>query len=715
MYLFPIHGFTGEPDSFSLDLLKKMSIEELMNVKIASFVEGSIHRQPATVTIITNEQLQLSGARVLSEALMIYVPGIFVIEDQDDLITGFRGLAPDQNSKIMVLLNGTNMNIEWFWGAPPNILNSINFDWIERVEVIRGPGSVTYGQGALMGVVNIITRNGSSNLTSVRVRVGKDNDLQTSYEHGSQTEDVDFYLYASTADYNGQAMKAEGWGLRPYIGNADGNVSDQGLRVNKGKNSTALAIINHKKYGIQFNAFYADQSNDLYNFFFDRNHFKYRLMMAGVEHEYKISKKLKLVSSASYMRDDYSLALNSTGFTTGGAREDRIGLKTRLHINQLFSEDNNVVLGVDFRNHEDGRLNNRGDNFLVSEIDSFVLSTYDQSNKLRTYLNRSTTNVIGIFMEDMYNINTKYSVFTALRYDEHPNWGSHISGRFAVLGSPHAGTNLRFSYQNGFRGAVGITYSGGFRGDGFLDVSKFDKVESNIGRPNVADIIPEEMHSFELEVDQKIGESFNINTVGFYNIINNVIDFTGILPDGWPNHTDALPNIGDVPVGDFGGFWHFKNNKGKVSMAGMESSLIYTSEKALVNISHSLVYVVSAEQDHKNGSMYVTPNEKVKAFPQNVTRFNVIYKGLSNTKVSLNYLYYYKWVSPLDRELESNHMANLSMIHSFSSGISVFGNVKNLLDDDKLYPMNNTLESALKDGTPTYEERTYWLGLKYDF
>ncbi len=707
----------AQDDTGYEDELSFYELEEQLMVSVASFIKTDLLKQPATVTVVTADQLRLSGSRLLSEALMMYVPGIFVIEDQDDLITGFRGLGPDMNPKIMVLLNGTNMNIEWFWGAPPNLINTINFDWIERVEVIRGPGSVAYGQGALMGVINIVTRDGSYDQARATVRAGKDNDFRTSYEYGSTSEHADYYLYISKAEYDGQDMKAEGWGLRPYGGAAGGTIADQNPKIRNGENVTALATVTHKKSGIRLNAYYFDQTNDVYNFWVDRNVLQHRLMAVDIEHSYDITDRLKIVSSVSHMRDDYRVAINTTGMTTGGTREDRTGIKSRLHINEAFTEGNNLVFGADFRNIEGGKLNNHGDNYLLDILNSDTLDTYTQSNELRTYLNRSTTDVLGIFLEDFYDINDRYSLFGALRYDYHPNWGSHLSYRFGAIGTPAEGTDIRFTYQNGFRGAVGLTYSGGFKLNGFIDADNFDKIDAAgiTGFSNLPEIEPEEIDSFELALNQRIGKSFNLNIVGFYNIINHVIDFAAILPKNWPNHTETFPNIGDVPPGEWGGFWHFKNNEGKIHLGGLEGALRFDSEKLMINLSHSFVSVISAEDDHESGSMYVTASERVKVFPEHVTRLNMIYRLFPETRVALNYLYYYDWISPLDREIESNHMLNLSVEHKFPFDLTLRATVKNLLNDDKMYPMNNVVGANIIDGTPAYEERTFWVELEYNF
>lgn len=94
-----------------------LSLEELLKIEIASYVEPHTQKQPASITVVSGEQLRLSGSRLLTHALTLYVPGYFFVDDQDDMIAGFRGLAPDNNAKVMVLVNGVNMNIDWFWGA----------------------------------------------------------------------------------------------------------------------------------------------------------------------------------------------------------------------------------------------------------------------------------------------------------------------------------------------------------------------------------------------------------------------------------------------------------------------------------------------------------------------------------------------------------------------------------------------------------------------
>lgn len=111
---------------------------------------------------VFSRQIELSGARTVNEVLSTYVPGYFLMEDRDDVIAGFRGFALDNNSKVMLLLNGHRINTEGFQGPADSILNGLSLDYIDHIEVVRGPGSVILGQGALLDMINIATKNGAT-------------------------------------------------------------------------------------------------------------------------------------------------------------------------------------------------------------------------------------------------------------------------------------------------------------------------------------------------------------------------------------------------------------------------------------------------------------------------------------------------------------------------------------------------------------------------
>ena len=711
LFVFPLPLMAEQID------LTSISLEELLQINVASYLEPDVHKQPASVTIISGEQLRLSGSRILTHALTLYVPGYFFVDDQDDMIAGFRGLAPDNNAKVMVLVNGINMNVDWFWGANDALINAINFDWIDHVEVIRGPGSVTLGQGALLGVVNIVTKAKSFSGQRTTIRAGKDDYYHLSYENAHQFKNYAGYLYLATSDYGGQKMDESGYLLHFHSGIDGGNIAAHNPSLNKTRSTMILGSLAHHASNITLNVLYASQRKDLYNFWFDRDRFEERLLSLDVKHSAALNKTSSLDSSLYYARDNFSLFTNK-GRRTGGTREDRMGIKTVLSLDTFLSAENKLAVGVDFRHIASGKNNHKDDNFITNTLNSFTEETFALSNELRTWVNNNTTNEWGIFAEDFYQFNESYTLFGALRYDDHPGWGNHLSSRLGLLFMPNEDNNIRLSYQNGFRGAVGLNYSGGHKRDGFLDEGHFDRVsDAGFGQENPSPVKPEKIDSYEFEWEYRHSAELTLHNVLFYNEIDNVIDVGTFLPPNWPDANPPLPAIDDVPSGDgWGGFWYYKNNQGSVKTAGIEASLTFKTEQLNITFSHSFVTILTADKEQTFGSMYVTSSKHAKAFPENISRLNTFYRFNDKTKIALNYLYYYHWYSPRDIKSSANHLMNLTIEHKLVDRLILSTQVINLLNQDKLYPMNNVPgDASIDDGTPSLEGRTFWLGLEYNF
>lgn len=157
-YAFPILG--QDFDKLSLTDLIKMPLGEVLNVEIntGSLKPSTIKTSTSPITVITSEQIQISQARNIATLLEIYVPGMIVMTHQEGDKIGIRGLIAAENYKILLLLNGKNITNSVYEGAALE-LDQWDMSDIERIEVMRGPGSVTYGSGAIAGVINIITKN----------------------------------------------------------------------------------------------------------------------------------------------------------------------------------------------------------------------------------------------------------------------------------------------------------------------------------------------------------------------------------------------------------------------------------------------------------------------------------------------------------------------------------------------------------------------------
>ncbi|MGL1886467.1 MAG: TonB-dependent receptor plug domain-containing protein [Reichenbachiella sp.] len=720
----------GQNPEDSLDIFT-MSLHELLSVKVTggSNVVRDRKGQPVTITSITKEQLELSGARTLLDAIAIYVPGLFVVEDQDDVIIGMRGLAADNNSKVMLLVNGQKLNTEFFWGPPSAILNSSNFDYIDRIEVIRGPGSVTLGQGALLGVINIITKSGKSfknNETngSISAFYGMDKFYGGHSEMSINKGDFNSFISLGVQRYDGQQIRNEGWAKdknnEGYLG---GNISDIGTRLKRSSNDYLTTNMSYKGFALNF--LYMDHRKDLYNFYRDRNEFRQTLSAIGLSYEKQLTDKLAANINLDFANDDFGL-YSVDNYTMGGTKEQRSGAKFLLNINDLIPS-NNLAIGTEYRIYYMGKRNSDGNNFINNLITDEVMNDYENylisANQNKTWGYQSKLEVFSFFMEDFQSIGDHIDIFGAFRFDNHPYWGSNFSPRVGIIGYIANALAIRLSYQEGFRGTVGVHYSGGYREDGLLRADNFNEIEDVpvldyeegilVGTyDNLPETKPEKMKSFELSVDYKISKSLNLYTVGFYNHIENVIDVGVIWED---KGVYPVPDIGTDVVGDWNGYWYFKNNIGSIKQGGFELDLTYKQGTFFANLSHSYVKVIAAD-NQQLGSMYITQGKNFKAYPENVTRLNLATSVFQNLKIGFNYMYYYKWFSPNDQEIKANHMANISMKYTFFQKLSITGSINNVFNQKKLYPMNSNVGGEdLSDGSPSMESTSVWIKIGYQF
>jgi len=122
----------------------------------ASKHQQSIFWSPQPATVLTREDIQASGADNLAD-LLRRVPGFDVYELKPSFpLVGARAMTDDSNNLVLVLVDGREAMIELtgytFWAGL-----SFDLEEVERVEVIRGPGSTLYGANAYAAVVSITT------------------------------------------------------------------------------------------------------------------------------------------------------------------------------------------------------------------------------------------------------------------------------------------------------------------------------------------------------------------------------------------------------------------------------------------------------------------------------------------------------------------------------------------------------------------------------
>jgi len=147
--LMNLNAFTQESD-----------LQKILNKNVAvSAQKLSARETPGIISLITSEEIQNSGARDMIDVLRL-VPGFDVMQDLQFVMgIGLRGSWANEG-KVLVLLDGQQMNELLYQTVA--LGNRFPVDAIERIEIIRGPGSAIYGGSAEYGVINIITRAADS-------------------------------------------------------------------------------------------------------------------------------------------------------------------------------------------------------------------------------------------------------------------------------------------------------------------------------------------------------------------------------------------------------------------------------------------------------------------------------------------------------------------------------------------------------------------------
>lgn len=168
--------FLFKTTGYAQDELKAVTDTIAIDEVVVTGTKTSVNRNqvPLTISVITGDKIEKSFESSLLPVLSEQVPGLFVTERG---VTGFgvangaagqisiRGVGGSPTTQVLVLLNG-NPQYMGIMGHP--LADAYRSSNIERVEIIRGPASMLYGSNAMGGVINIITKEQTSDGASVQ-------------------------------------------------------------------------------------------------------------------------------------------------------------------------------------------------------------------------------------------------------------------------------------------------------------------------------------------------------------------------------------------------------------------------------------------------------------------------------------------------------------------------------------------------------------------
>jgi outer membrane receptor for ferrienterochelin and colicins len=412
--------------------ISAVSLDSLLatEVSTASKYVQTAREAPASVTVITSDDITRYGWKTLGQALNS-VRGFYLTYDRNYEYVGVRGFGRpgDFNNRLLLLLNGHTLNDNFYGSAQFGTELGIDLDMVERIEVVRGPGSALYGTGAMFAVVNIITKRGKS-LDGFRV----------SGETGSYGEYGGTLGFGKEFRPGTEVLLSVLWGQRRgddlYYREYDNPATNYGV---------AEGLDRDKYYGFLATAKAGD----------------FRLQGIFTSRE----KHIPTGSWGTTFNDSEHINLDERAFIEMGFEKELSpsrGLSLRAYYDR-YHYKGSYPYGLLQRDTNDGQWMGGEARFrwdivpsnrliLGAEYQSHRRAYYKLWDDSGTYFRGEFPySTVSLYAQDEHQIYKNLSLTVGFRYDGYSTGENSLSPRLALLYHPLPETTLKFLYGEGFR------------------------------------------------------------------------------------------------------------------------------------------------------------------------------------------------------------------------------------------------------------------------
>ena len=486
------------------DLTNK-SLEDLMKIEVysASKYMQDASDAPSSVTVITADEIQKYGYRSLADILES-VRGFYITYDRDYSFVGVRGFGRlgDSNNRILVLIDGHQINDNVFGEPYLGTEFLVDVDLIERVEIIRGPSSSLYGADAFFAVINVITRK-APQLKGVEVSFAPASfgtyDGRASY--GGEYRGVGVML-------SGTFYSSEGATL--FFPQFDSPATNYGVTRNTDYESFQhiLATISFHGFTLQGlfsardkgvpTAYYGALFNDPRTQNFDYHQY------FDLSYQHSFGDTWNFTARTSYDQARLQAPVTySTGLPDGSTTVDTYSFRgnwwnSEAKLNWTLFKKHKITLGtqvMDNLRQDQGDYTAIGNTFVADPASSVIWAFYTQ---------------------DEFAITHTLSLSAGLRYDHYSYFGGTTNPRLGLIYHPHHTTALKLLYGTAFRAPEPFEMSPDY--GPFYD--------------NNFQLKPETIRSVEGVVEETLGQHFTLEGSVFRNWINNLITVETNPADG---------------------------------------------------------------------------------------------------------------------------------------------------------------------------------------
>ncbi len=485
--------------SFSqdIDISENLQLEELLNMKVssASKYEQTKQESPASVTIISSEEIRRYGYNTMTEILNS-IKNFYITNDRNYEYLGIRGftIPSSYDNKILFLLNGHTLNDQAYGGA--NFGNALNIhpDMIDRIEIVRGPSSSLYGTGAVLAVVDIITKKGKRlDGFSVVGEYGTFNEAEAMISYGKEFENgLDIAISSNIGSIDGDNL---------YFEEFDSDSTNFGIanRLDWEKFRGINANVSYKNFSIA--TYYSYRSKGIPtapwgSTFNDGNTYSIdERLFAELNYKINFSEKIDLLARGyfdSYYYFDEFPYEESNQFDKNICK----WVGGEIKFNYSTSSNNHLIAGIEVNKVFK-------DYYTLFEKESII---FEKDKEI---------SIFSAYIQDTYQPVSDLSITGGLRYDNYSTFGGTVNPRICVI------------YNTSKDGVLKLMYSTAFRAPTLYELYYDDPGFHN---PN-PDLEPEKFYSSEIFYEHQIYSGVFASVSVYYNQMHNLIDQSQIDED----------------------------------------------------------------------------------------------------------------------------------------------------------------------------------------
>ena len=483
--------------------LTELSLEELMEMPIyaASKYKQKMSEAPASVTIITSDEIKNYGYRTLADILRS-VSGFYTTYDRGYHYLGVRGFGRpgDYNTRLLLLINGHRTNENIFDCSLIGTEFLLDVDLIERVEIVRGPSSSLYGTSAFFAVVNVITKRGQDfGGLEISAEAGSFDAYKGRFSYGRKFENgLETFFSGSLYDNGGQRL---------YFKEFDDPEMNYGsTSKDADEDQFQNAFLNVLYGGWALQAGYLSREKHLPTaawgtvFNDPRTKLVDEQTFVDLKYESYLGKHLDVMARVSYnvygYYGDYAYDYADEGdppdLVVNKDESDGQWWLSEVKLTTESINRNKITFGTEYR------FNVRQDQ-----------KNYDEGAEDDRYLDdRRDSSIWALYAQDEIRIHDRILLNAGVRYDHYDTFGGEANPRLALICQPFDETTVKLLYGEAFRApnAFELYYN--------------DDDETQKANP---DLEPEEITTYEVVVNQKLNKYLYAMVSAYHYQIDDLI------------------------------------------------------------------------------------------------------------------------------------------------------------------------------------------------